>query len=150
MFVLDTDTYSKYLRRDAQISRRISQQPIETIHLCVITAEELFKGRLKSINTAREKNSPEISRAFDGLVELSRQMDNFRQNGRMLRYEEEAERLFQSWPASLKRAGSQDCRIAAIASVHNFSVVTCNIRHFSRIQDVTAVRYEDWNRDERS
>ena len=145
MYVLDTDTYSNYVKDNKQIRKRLAQHPIEKIHLSVVTAEELYKGRLRSINEAREKNSSEISRAFDGLVELTRQMDFFRQQHRLLRYTEEAEALFQSWPSAIKRAGSQDCRIAAIACVNDFCVVPCNTRHFARIQDLTGVKVEDWS-----
>lgn len=124
VFVLDTDTYSQYVRGQEHIRRHMAEEPSASIYLSAITAEELFKGRLKSIQQARERDSPLISHAFDGLIELSRQTESFRQAGRMLRYDEEAERLFQSWPNALKRAGSQDCRIAAVALVHGFTVVT--------------------------
>ncbi len=60
----------------------------------------------------------------------------------MLRYDEEAEQLFQSWPNALKRAGSQDCRIAAVALVHNFAVVTANSRYFSVIP---GLQLADWS-----
>ncbi len=142
VFVLDTDTYSQYVRGQQQIQRRMAEQPSTSIYLSAITAEELFKGRLKSIQQARERDSPLISRAFDGLIELSRQMESFRQAGRMLRYDEAAEQLFQSWPNALKRAGSQDCRIAAVAIVHGFTVVTANTRHFRAIPGLPLA---DWS-----
>ena len=37
--------------------------------------------------------------------------------------------------------GEADTRIAAIAMVHNLTVVTGNVRHFSR---VTGLRVENW------
>ena len=59
----------------------------------------------------------------------------------ILRYDEEADLLYQSWPAHVKRAGTQDCRIAAVALVNGFKVVTANVAHFSKITD----QYEDWS-----
>ena len=54
---------------------------------------------------------------------------------------DEAERLFRSWPAAVKRVGANDCRIAASAVVRGYTVVTCNGKDFGRIPGVA---FEDW------
>ncbi len=137
MYVLDTDTYSKLLQGHGLIKRRVSQVPQSAIYLCAITPEELLRGRLDYINQLRSRKDPKLSVAYDYLL------DNLRDLNRtsILRYDEDAERLFQSWPASVKRTGTQDCRIAAVAIVNGFTVVTANTAHFSKITD----RYEDWS-----
>jgi predicted nucleic acid-binding protein len=54
----------------------------------------------------------------------------------ILEFDEIANRLFQAFPASIKRVGANDCRIAASAIRHGFTVVTCNLSHYSRIPTV--------------
>jgi len=138
VYVLDTDTYSQFLRGQEQITRRILETPPSNLYLCAITPEELLRGRLDAINQARSQKSPFISAAYDYLLDLVRELNKIR----ILRYNEDAENLFQSWPTAWKRAGSQDCRIAVVAVVNGFTVVTCNTSHFSRIEQVN---YEDWS-----
>ena len=59
----------------------------------------------------------------------------------LLPYSAAAEALFQAMPPEVKRIGTQDCRIAAIAMVNDCTVITRNVRDFSRIP---GVRCEDW------
>lgn len=138
MYVLDTDTYSQFLRGQEQITRRVLQTPPSALYLCAITPEELLRGRLDAINQARSQKSLFISAAYDYLLDLIKELNKVQ----ILRYSQDAEKLFQSWPTALKRAGSQDCRIAAVAAVHGFVVVTCNTADFSRIAQVN---YENWS-----
>ena len=60
----------------------------------------------------------------------------------ILRYDDAAVQIFRDYPASIKRAGSQDCRIAAVAQANGFIVVTMNTAHFAKI----GVPNEDWGR----
>ena len=55
---------------------------------------------------------------------------------------DEAERVFRLFPASVKRVGGMDCRIAAHAIVSGLVVVTRNTRDFERIP---GVQTEDWS-----
>lgn len=59
----------------------------------------------------------------------------------ILRYDEDAVQIFRDFPASVKRAGSQDCRIAAAAQANGFIIVTSNITHFTKI----GATCEDWS-----
>lgn len=137
MYVLDTDTYSNFLRGHEKIKRRVLGTPPADIYICAITPEEMLKGRMAAINEARGKKSPLISPAYDYLIDLIKEISK----ARILKYDAEAEKLFQSWPDSYRK-NVQDARIAAVACVNNFKVVTCNVRHFEKIAEV---QHEDWS-----
>jgi len=51
--------------------------------------------------------------------------------------------VYRAYDASIKRIGKMDCRLAAHASVVNFTVVTCNTADF---QKIPGLRVEDWSR----
>ena len=139
MYILDTDTYSQLLRGSELIQRHISQAPAGSVYLCAITPEEMVRGRLDYINQLRTRKDTRLPLAYDFLWDLIRDLNRVS----ILRYDEEAERLFHSWPASIKRVGSQDCPIAATALVNGFTIITANTAHFSKITD----QYEDWSRE---
>ena len=137
MYLLDTDTYSNFLRGSRSIQQRVSQVPLRTVYLCAITPEEMLSGRLAAINQVRTQQEARLPNAYDYLVDLIRSLNR----ASILRYDDDAVRIFRDFPASIKRAGSQDCRIAAVALANNFTVITSNTRHFAQIGVVT----EDWN-----
>lgn len=137
MYILDTDTYSNFLRGDEPIKRRISQAPTGSVYLSAITPEEMLRGRLDYINRLRARKDVRLPLAYDLLIDLVRELNRIP----ILRYDDDADKIFQAWPAAIKRAGSQDCRIAAVAQVNNFTVVTANTAHFSKITR----NYEDWS-----
>ena len=137
MYVLDTDTYSNLLRNDELIKRRVSQAPFDSIYLSAITPEEMLRGRLDYINQLRTRKDARLPVAYDLLLDLVRELNRIP----ILRYDDDADSVFQALPAAIKRAGSQDCRIAATALVNNFTVVTANTAHFSKI----TTDYEDWS-----
>ena len=137
MYVLDTDTYSNLLRDDEPIKRRISQAPFGSIYLSAITPEEMLRGRLDYINQLRAHKDARLPVAYDLLLDLVRELNRIP----ILRYDDDADKMFQAWPAAIKRAGSQDCRIAVTALVNGFTVVTAHTAHFSKI----TTNYEDWS-----
>ncbi|WP_395094096.1 type II toxin-antitoxin system VapC family toxin [Armatimonas sp.] len=51
------------------------------------------------------------------------------------------EEIYRAMPASLRRVGSGDCKIAATALHYDLIVVTRNLRHFGQIPGITC---EDW------
>ena len=136
MYVLDTDSFSNFLRGPGPVPRRVSRAPRSSIYISAVTPEEMLRGRLDYVNQLRARQDVRLSLAYDYLLDLVRDLNRTS----ILRYDEDADRLFRSWPAHVKRAGSQDCRIAA-AIVNGFTVITANTAHFSKITD----RYEDWS-----
>ena len=136
MYLLDTDTYSNLLRGSTQIERRFAQAP-GRVYLCAITPEEALRGRLDAINQARARQEFHLPVSYDYLLDLVRELNR----ASILRYDEDAAQIFRDFPASVKRAGSQECRIAAVALANGFTVVTSNTAHFAKI----GVATEDWS-----
>ncbi len=137
MYILDTDTYSNLLRGNEAIQRRVSQSPSGSVYICAITPEEMLRGRLDYINQLRTRKDSRLSFAYDLLLDIVRELNRIS----ILRYDDDADKIFEAWPAATKRIGSQDCRIAATALANGFKVITANISHFSKITD----QYEDWS-----
>ncbi len=133
MYIFDTDTYSNFLRGNALIRQRVSQVPRGSVYFSAITPEEVLRGRLDYINQLRSQ----LPVAYDLLLDVVRDLNR----ASILRYDEDAAQIFRDFPASIKRAGSQDCRIAAVALVNGFTVVTSNTKHFAQI----GVPAENWN-----
>ena len=133
MYIFDTDTYSNFLRGNTFIRQRVSQVPRGSVYLCAITPEEMLRGRLDYINQLRSQQPSRLPVAYDLLLDVVRDLNR----ASILRYDDEAAQIFRDFPASVKRAGSQDCRIAAVAQANNFIVVTSNTAHFAKIGVVT-------------
>ena len=141
MYALDSDALSLFLRRQEPITSRILAIPTQAIWLPAVTVEEQIRGRmtfLASLNPARSGDSLKVPLAYELLLRTLRELEKLQ----FLPYDSAAEALYQSWPASVKRLGTRDCRIAATAIVRGFTVVTCNTRHF---QPIPGVRAEDWS-----
>ena len=137
MYLFDTDTYSNFLRGNEFIKRRLSQVPLGSVYLCAVTPEEMLRGRLDAINQACAKQESQLPITYDYLLDLVHELSRVS----ILRYDDDAVRLFRAFPASIKRAGSQDCRIAAVAVANGFTVATSNTAHFAKI----GVTCEDWS-----
>ncbi len=141
MYALDTDTLTLHFRGHPQITRRVLATPRNDLWLPAPVVEEQLRGRLSTLaalNAARPTDSRKLPQAYGDLLETLRLLHGFQH----LPYTAEAEALFQSWPAAVKRVGTRDCRIAATALVHGFTVVTCNLTHF---QTIPGVSLEDWS-----
>ena len=142
MFVLDSDTLTLSLHGNAAVTRNILAQPAGSIWLPAITVEEQLRGRLNylsSLNPARVSDRAKVPLAYDLLLETVKRLQQFPH----LAYTAEMEALYQSWPSAVKRMGTRDCRIAATAIIHGFTVITCNLSHYQPIPDV---RTDNWNR----
>jgi len=137
VYLFGTDTYSNFLRGNPRIVQRVAKAPAGSVYLSAATPEEMLRGRLDYINQLRTRKNVKLPLAYDYLLDLVRELNRIS----ILRYDEAADAVFQALPAQIKRAGSQDCRIAATAQVNGFIVVTSNISHFSKI----TTDYEDWN-----
>ena len=142
MYVLDNDTLTLFFQSNRAIVRRVLSLPDGAVLLPAITVEEQLRGRLSflsSLNTARTADRPKVPLAYELLLETVKRLQQFRH----LPYTADMETLYQSWPATVKRLGTRDCRIAATAIVSGFTVVTCNLNHF---QPIPGVSMDDWSR----
>lgn len=142
MFVLDNDTLTLVFRGNARIIHRIESVPPYDVWLPAIVVEEQFRGRmafLNSLNPKQKADSLKLPLAYELLLQTRRQLASYQ----VLPYTAEMEALYQSWPASVKRLGTRDCRIAATAIVLGFTVITCNLSHYRPIPDA---RVDNWDR----
>ncbi len=138
MYLLDTSIVSNFLderRFYPQLTAKILSQPPELIFISVITVEEILQGALASVQKTKRK--PSVVPAYQYLEKLFSALNKFQ----ILSYTASAELIYQSLSAKIKRIGTQDCRIAAIAKANEFTVVTVNVNDFVAIglADV-----EDW------
>ena len=85
----------------------------------------------------KAKRKPSITNAYRYFEDLFSAIHRFQ----ILPYTSEAEEIYQLLPSKIKRIGTQDCRIAAIACVYKFTVVTVNINDFT---DIGLAEVEDW------
>ena len=137
MFSLDTDTVNGIIRGNHQIFRRARSVPDADQWISTIVVEEAVGGQIGRINALRSR-SRSMERESRFLADLIRSLSTLQ----ILPYTDEAEQLYQSWPAKQKRVGPNDCRIAASALLAGFTVVTCNGKDFSTIP---GLNWQDWS-----
>jgi len=134
-YLLDTDSASLAFGGNERVRSRIRRA--SGVHLSSIAAEERVRGALSLIH--RSRDTPGLPAAQDFLTRLLYDISDYRIHV----YNEQAVRIYASFPAGVKRIGSQDCRIAASAIAAGWIVVTANQKDFSRIP---GVQFEDWSR----
>jgi len=137
MFLFDTNALGLFLAGEPNTLQRV-QENGTSIWLSSVTAEEVLVGRLNDINRARRpRTSLSLTRAHQDFAQALEDVRLFP----LLVYSAQADDLYQSFPAAIKRIGPQDCRIAAQAIAHGLIVVTRNRRDFEAI----GAPCEDWS-----
>jgi tRNA(fMet)-specific endonuclease VapC len=141
VYLLDTNIVSTLLdqRRSNQfLAHTTLKQPSDRLFISIITVEEMMRGELGGIHRLRHRpNVVTVYRAFEGLFEALHRFQ-------IVSYTTEIEQIYQSMSWEQKRVGTQDCRIAATAMSHGFTVVTANTSDFYKIGGVAV---EDWTID---
>ena len=140
MYLLDTSVVSNFLderRYYPQLTARILSQSPEQIFISIITVEEILQGALASVQKVKRKLS--VTKAYQYFEQLFTALHQFQ----ILSYTPKAESIYQLLPAKIKRIGTQDCRIAAIACANEFTVITVNVNDFVSIG---IAHVEDWTR----
>ncbi|MDJ0591392.1 MAG: type II toxin-antitoxin system VapC family toxin [Pleurocapsa sp. MO_226.B13] len=120
MYLLDTSVVSNFLDERLyypQLTARILSQPPKQIFISIITIEEILQGALAYVQKAKRKSS--VTEAYRYFEDLFSALHRFQ----ILSYTLEAESIYQSLPAKIKRIGTEDCRIAAIARTNEFTIV---------------------------
>lgn len=137
-YLLDTDTLSLYLRPagdSSDLQERVAATPQDHLWISIVTVEEIVRGALNLIQ--RDRNSARITARYSFFEGLLHDLRAFR----TLPYDEGAEQLFRNLPASVKRVGTQDCRIACSALAHGLVLVTRNLQHFTQVPGLAV---QDW------
>lgn len=132
MIILDTQPVSQLQRAGstdtARIEQRINAYPAQDVWITVITPFEQFKGCIAAISAAK---TPEKQLLPFGFLQRLIEHSSRRWNGRILSFDAAAATEFQKFPPQLvRKIGGRDARIAAIALVHDATVLTANTRDF--------------------
>ena len=136
--VLDSDTLNNLLtasRAYPQLRKRVLEADPSALFITIISVEENLRGLLNKVHADRDK--PSASERFGDFAELPYAISCFQ----ILPFDAQARPLFEQMPAKVKRHGSNDCRIAAIAISRGEMVVTRNLSDFNRIPGIAC---EDW------
>ncbi len=129
-YLLDTNTCIQFINsRDTNVQRKLSAAAREEVFICQMVKAELFYGAYKSAR--REANLALLVKFFNEFVSLP--------------FDDAATEAYGRIRAELKQIGQpigpNDLIIAAIAIAHDATLVTHNLREFSR---VAGLQCEDW------
>lgn len=132
MYLFDTDILSQVLKRapSPTLVTRLAAVPAEQQFTSAITVGEMVYGAYRS----------------DRPDHFLRQLEErLWPNIRILAFNRATAETYGRLRAQLEQAGTPlaepDLRIAAIALTHDLTIVTGNVRHFSR---VAGLRTENW------
>jgi tRNA(fMet)-specific endonuclease VapC len=137
MLVLDTN-HLRELGYQMVLGQRLSaklSQRDETAVTAVVCAEEILKGRLAVLASARE-GEVQIN-AYGRLTESIQLLhEQF-----LLPWDQEAAARFASFRKAGIRIGTSDLRIACIVMEHDATLLTRNTVDFAK---VPGLRFENW------
>ena len=122
MFLLDTETIIYNMKGNAEVKKNLLHHIDATMKISVITLMELYYGAYKSDKFA--SNLAKV-RTLESAFEII-------PNGK------ESAENFGLLKASLEKSGTRlddfDLTVASCALAHNLTLVTNNLKHFSRIE----------------
>ncbi|MHC5610421.1 MAG: PIN domain-containing protein [Nostoc sp.] len=128
-YLLDTDTCIYWPNGCQPVREKLLAVGWDEVCICVITAAELYYGAYNS------------NRVSENLANAER----FIQNLPVLPLTDPALRKYGELKAELRRIGQTiaefDLLIASVAVVENYTLVTNNTRHYSRIANL---QLENW------
>ena len=130
-YCFDTDVLSAVMQRDPALHliRRLAQVPSEEQFTTAITLGELLYGAFR-------RGSPTLTERIRELVHFALAV---------LPFDEAAAEVYGPLRARLESEGRRlaepELRIASIALSNDLTLVTGNVRHFSRVPDL---RVENW------
>lgn len=131
MYCFDTDVLSAVLKRDPplQLIRRLAQVPSTDQYTTAITLGELLYG-------AAKRGSPQL---------VDRIRDLIPRAAAVLPFDASAAEIYGPLRAELESEGRRldepDLRIASITLSRDLTLISGNVRHFSR---VPGLRLENW------
>jgi len=129
-FLPDTNVWIRFLNPgDNRVKDHFLSADPSSIWLCSVVKAELFFGSMKSTRVA--KNLALLDELFSDFTSVP--------------FDDNAARRYGEIRSDLARKGTpigpNNLMIAAIASVHDLTLITHNTREFNR---VTGLKIEDW------
>jgi predicted nucleic acid-binding protein len=137
VYILDTNVLRAIFQHKGQqphLETRIKQTPYEDLYISIVSVEEVLRGTLELFRNHEKKGLLANAYAFiDGLL---MDLDQFQ----ILSFNLEADEIYKRMSSEAKRHGRGDCRIAASAIAHGYTVVTRNEEDFRSI----GANFENW------
>jgi tRNA(fMet)-specific endonuclease VapC len=141
MFILDTNTFTLLQREESRVKAalqaRLTQVDPAEIRITVITYEEQTRGWLEF--KANAKPGLEEVNAY---ARLKKHLEGYRPIT-LLDFCLDAAAELQRLRRMRIRIGTMDLKIAAIALVHDATLLSANLRHFKKVPEL---RVEDWTK----
>ena len=135
-FVLDTDTFSLFLKGHPQVCENVLGRPLHQTTTTIITVEEELSGWYTLLRRAKTREA--LARTYQRMTDTVEALARFR----LLSFTAEAIARFESLRKQHPRLGRNDLRIAAIALETQATVVTRNRVDFEQIAGLSFV---DWS-----
>jgi tRNA(fMet)-specific endonuclease VapC len=140
VYILDTDLFSLTERTDNHASQRLrfrlSKHSGVTWATTIITFEEQMRGWMAYLAKAK---------TFEQQVERYNKLQTMLRRYRdtdLLGFDEAALREFKRLQAQRIRIGTMDLKIAAIALSQNATLLSRNLKDFTKVPDL---KVEDWS-----
>ncbi len=135
LYALDTSVIGLAFAEAEPVTTRIRAQPHGAVQTTAVTLEESLSGWYTFLRKAKQPSV--VERAY---AELVGTVTNFSKLP-ILPYNQLAIARYEGLLRLKLNVRKDDLRIAAVALVHNATVVTANVRDFTR---VPGLQVEDW------
>ena len=138
-YLLDTDHISLLQRNNLAVHRRLRSLEKSQTFVSVVTIEEQVKGWLREINDASAKGSSDrLCYAYRGLGGAVTDLNVFQRAN----FDSDAYDCFRNLRQQGIRIGTQDLRIASIALMGDFVLVSRNRKDFDYVPNLKLERWD--------
>jgi tRNA(fMet)-specific endonuclease VapC len=134
--ILDTDTVSLFQRGHAVVCNNVQVRPWISLAVTVITVEEQLRGWYDRLRKTR--NNTDLARAYQRLTDTAKFFGQIE----ILSFPKSTIDRYELLRRQVQNVGKNDLRIAAIAIENGATLVTRNLRDFSRVPGLAV---EDWS-----
>ena len=134
-FVLDTDTFSLFLRGHSQVVANLLGRPLIETTTTIVTVEEELGGWYSVLR--RTKDRAALARTYARMTDTVHALSQFR----LLTFTEPAIAQFEVLRKRYPRIGRNDLCIAAIVMEQQLTLVTRNRIDFEQIEGLSIA---DW------
>ncbi|MFT5662028.1 MAG: tRNA(fMet)-specific endonuclease VapC [Sulfurimonas sp.] len=123
-YLIDSDILIYFLKGKQEVVQKLSQIPIDDLYISRINYTELIYG---AYNSAKINQNLKVIEPF---------LDSFT----VLEFTKESSLIFAKEKARLKKSGNiiadMDLMIASIAIANDCTLISNNLKHFNRIQNL--------------
>ena len=137
MFILDSDILSLYHHGHERIHNRLAKCATNEVVLTIVSHAEIMKARYEFLLKAANRDEIRTAQSWiEKSLILLRDLE-------MIGFDEKALKAFEKLDSTrgLGRIGRADKLIASITLANDATLVTRNVRDFSR---VPGLRFENW------